>query len=101
MAKKIINIILFNSCYFIYLLLISFPNRILSDNCIIESFPELKYPKSETLLNGYILMMTTTGIYSFNPSYSITKFEHSYNFTEQQLLSENDILNQKYLNFQM
>ena len=99
MAKKIINIILFNSCYFIYLLLISFPNRILSDNCIIESFPELKYPKSETLLNGYILMMTTTGIYSFNPSYSITKFEHSYNFTEQQLLSENDIFKSKISQF--
>ena len=99
MAKNIINIIIFNDSYFIYLLLISLINRILSDNCIIESFPELKYPKSETLLNGYILMMTTTGIYSFNPLYSITKFEYSYNFTEQQTLSEKEIFNAQISQF--
>ena len=97
MVKNIINII-FNDSYFIYLLLISLINRILSDDCIIESFPELKYPKSETLLNGYILMVTTTGIYSFNPLY-ITKFEYSYNFTEQQILSEDEIFNAQISQF--
>ena len=74
-------------------------NIVLSDNCIIESFPDLQYLKSETLSNGYILMMTTTGIYSFNPLYSITKFEFSYNFTEEQILSYNDIFNAQISQF--
>ena len=62
MAKNIINIFFFKDYYFIFLLLNCFFIRVLSDNCIIESFPDLQYLKSETLLNGYILMMTTTGI---------------------------------------
>lgn len=92
MVKYIIKIFFFKDTYFIYLLLISFLNRVLLlDKCIIESFPELKYPKSETLLNGYILMIITTGIYSFNLLNSMTKFEYSYNFTQQQILSEDEI----------
>ena len=99
MAKNIINIFFFKDYYFIFLLLNCFFIRVLSDNCIIESFPDLQYLKSETLLNGYILMMTTTGIYSFNPLNSITKFEFSYNFTEEQILSYNDIFNAQISQF--
>ena len=93
MAENIINIFFLKDNYFILVLLICLFNKILSDNCIIDSFPGLQYLKSETLSNGHILMMSTTGIYSLNPSYSITEFEHSYNFTEKQKLSDNDIFN--------
>ena len=99
MAENIINIYFFKYNYFFLLLLICLLKRILSDNCIIDTFPDLQYLKSETLLNGYILMMTTTGIYSFNPLYSISEFEYSYNFTQKQNLSDNDIFNAQISQF--
>ena len=99
MAKNIINKLFFKVNYFLHLLLICLLNKVLSDNCIIESFPDLQFLKSETLLNGYVVMMTTTGIYTFNPSYSITKFEYSYNFTKQQILTNNDIFNAQISQF--
>ena len=99
MAKNIINKLFFKVNYFLHLLLICLLNKVLSDNCIIESFPDLQFLKSETLLNGYVVMMTTTGIYTFNPSYSITKFEYSYNFTKQQILTNNDIFNAQITQF--
>ena len=99
MAKNIINIFFFKDNYYILLLLICLINSVLSDNCIIDSFPDLQHLKSETLLNGYILMITTTGIYSFNPLYNITKFEFSYNFTEQQILSYDEIINAQISQF--
>ena len=99
MAENIINMNFLKDNYFILLLLICLFNRVLSDNCIIETFPDFQYLKSETLLNGYILMMTTTGIYSFNPLYSITEFEYSYNFTQEQKLSDNEIFDAQISQF--
>ncbi len=59
--------------------------KINSDDYLINSFPDLKYAKSKTLFNGYQIMVSEQGIFSFNPE--LTKIEYSYNFTESQKFS--------------
>lgn len=68
--------------YFIFSLLLI---NIYSDDCLTHSFPDLSYPKSKTLFNGYHIMVTAEGIFSFNPK--LTKIEYSYNFTTSQKFS--------------
>ena len=70
--KFILILLLFNLCY---------------NECIIHSFPDLHYPKAFTLENGYHLIVTSTGIYTFYPK--LSKFSSSYNFTEEQIISTN------------
>ena len=52
---------------------------------MIHSFPDSTYPKAKTLDNGYQLMITAQGIFSFNPQ--LSKVEYSYIFTESQKFS--------------
>ena len=47
--------------FFIY----TFINKILAEDCLTHSFSDLNYPKSLTLYNGYQLLVTSKGIYSF------------------------------------
>ena len=67
----------------IFLLLLLF--HLCFNDCIINSFPELNYPKARTLENGYHLMITTKGIFSLYPG--LSGISYSYNFTNEQILS--------------
>ena len=60
--------------------------KINSDDCLINSIPDLKYPKLKTLFNGYHIMVSVQGIFSINPG--LTKIEYSYIFTESQKFTE-------------
>ena len=68
---------------FILILLI----KLINSNCITHSFPDLYYPNALTLENGYHLMITSTGIYSFYPK--LTNISSFYIFTEEQKMSTN------------
>ena len=46
---------------------------------------DLSYVKALTLENGYILMVTKTGIFSFYPG--LASFAYNYNFTDEQILN--------------
>ena len=59
--------------------------KIYYNDCISHSFEDLNYPKGFTLENGYQLMVTSKGIYSFYPG--LTKIKYSYNFTNEQMMS--------------
>ena len=67
--------------FILYLLIF----RINSDDCILNNFPELKFPKSITLENGYVVMISLDGIYSFYPN--LMKIAFSYDFTDEQKVS--------------
>ena len=68
--------------FFIY----AFINKVLADdNCLTHSFTDLNYPKALTLYNGYQLLVTSKGIYCFDPDLSNIVFH--YNFTEEQKFS--------------
>ena len=64
--------------------------KILSDDCQITYLPKLHFPKSETLSNGYIIIITNTGIYSIDSLSNNYKINLSYNFTEEQKLTINN-----------
>ena len=66
-------------------ILYSFLRNILSEDCLTHSLTDLNFPKAKTLLNGYHLMVTSKGIYSFNPE--LTNILFSYNFTDEQKFS--------------
>ena len=68
---------------FIYLFFIKF---CYNSECLSHSFHELKYVKALTLKNGYHLMVTRTGIFTFYPS--LASFANSYNFTNEQILED-------------
>ena len=54
-----------------------------SDNdCLTHSFPDLNLPTALTLENGFHLVVTSTGIYSFFPK--LTKIKSNYNYTTDQ-----------------
>ena len=52
-----------------------------------QAFLDLNYPKGLTLENGYQLLVTNKGIYSFYPGLSSIKYY--YNFTEEQKITFN------------
>ena len=58
-----------------------------SNECEISFYSEITYSRTEMLSNGYKLMVSAEGIYSFIPSLSRTIY--SYNFTEEQKITEN------------
>jgi hypothetical protein len=58
-----------------------------SDECEISFYDDISYPKTESLSNGYKILISAEGIYSFIPSLSRTIY--SYNFTEEQKITEN------------
>ena len=60
-----------------------------SDKCEISFYNDITYPKTESLSNGYKIMITADGIYSFIPSLSRTIY--SYNFNETQKITANQI----------
>jgi len=57
----------------------------LAYDCLIHSLTDLDYPKALTLYNGYQLLVTSKGIYSFEPYKTNIAFH--YNFTEEQKFS--------------
>ena len=59
--------------------------EILTEDCLTHSLTDLNFPKVKTLVNGYHLMVTSKGIYSFNPE--LTNIAFSYNFTDEQTFS--------------
>ena len=67
-----------------------------NDDCIIDSFSDLNYPKVITLKSGYHLMVTRTGIFSFYPG--LSSFASQYIFTEDQKLSDNIDIMQNSIN---
>ena len=61
--------------------------KITHEDCQTHSFPELRFPKVITLLNGYKLMITIKGIYSFYSN--LSTMAYSYNFTSDQIPLDN------------
>ena len=76
-----------NSILMISILIYTLIQICLADDCLTHSFPDLNYPKSLTLYNGYQLLVTSKGIYSFEPDLSNIAFH--YNFTKEQKFSTN------------
>ena len=75
---------------FFKLILFSLFHLIYSDShkCEISFYSDITFPKIESLSNGYKIMITLDGIYSFIPTLSRTI--NSYNFTEnQKIISSN------------
>jgi hypothetical protein len=60
-----------------------------SDKCEISYYNDISYPKTQSLSNGYKIMITAEGIYSYIPSLSRTIY--SYNFNETQKITTNQI----------
>ena len=73
-------------------IIFSYINKGLAEDCLTHSLSDLNYPKALTLYNGYQLLVTSKGIYSFEPDLSNIVFH--YNFTEEQKFST-DITNFK------
>ena len=67
----------------IFFLIIKFCSN---TDCLSHSFYDLKYAKAITLENGYHLMITRTGIFTFYPS--LASFSYSYNFTDDQIMED-------------
>ena len=67
----------------IFILLLNFS---FNSDCLSHSFKDLKFGKVLTLENGYHLMITTTGIFTFYPS--LASFSYSYNFTDDQRIKD-------------
>ena len=63
----------------------AFINKVFAEDCLTHLFSDLNYPKALTLYNGYQLLVTSKGIYSFEPDLSNIVFH--YNFTEEQKFS--------------
>ena len=55
------------------------------DDCLTNSYQDLTFAKAKTLSNGYHLLISAEGIYSFKPH--LSKIVFSYNFTESQKFS--------------
>ena len=82
MMKYSLKIIFFENI-FIFILLLKF---CANTDCLSHSFHDLKYAKALTLENGYHLMITRTGIFTFYPS--LNSFSYSYNFTDAQIMQD-------------
>ena len=78
--------------FILYLLFL----KVYNGDCMTHSFPDSTYPKAKTLDNGYQLMITAQGIFSFNPQ--LSKVEYSYIFTESQKFSLKIYEMQKIIN---
>ena len=68
---------------FILLFLLKFCHN---EECKLVSFLDLRYVKALTLENGYQLMVTKTGIFSYYPG--LASFAYNYNFTDDQILDD-------------
>jgi hypothetical protein len=73
---------------FIEVLLLFLLYQVNCEDCNTHIFPDLNYLKSKTLINEYKIMITKTGIYSFDPK--LSNIEYSYNFTGNQVIPEED-----------
>ena len=69
--------------FFFHFLFFSFYLVICQEHTKTNSFPELKFPKSITLINGYIVVLTSSGIYSFYPNLDYKV--HSYEFKSDEI----------------
>ena len=68
---------------FIHFLFFLFYIVICQEDYKINFYPESKFPKSITLINGYKVVLTSTGIYSFYPNFDyIIK---TYNFSSDEI----------------
>ena len=74
-----------NFIQLIFFFIYTFINIVFSEDCLTHSFSDLNYPKALTLYNGYQLLVTSKGIYSFESDLSNIVFH--YNFTEEQKFS--------------
>ena len=74
-----------NFIQLISFIIYAFINKVFAEDCLTHSFSDLNYPKALTLYNGYQLLVTSKGIYSFEPDLSNIAFH--YNFTEEQKFS--------------
>ena len=70
--------------FIFHFLFFSFYLVICEEDLKTNSFPELKFPKSITLINGYIVVLTSSGIYSFYPN--LDNKVHSYEFQSDEIL---------------
>ena len=61
-----------------------------NEDCMTHSIPDQKYVKALTLENGFQLMVTTTGIFRFNPEFS--KISSVYEFTDKEQLEEGEMM---------
>ena len=77
---------LISKTFILFLLLF----KLYNNECLTHSFPELNYPIVFTLESEYQLMVTTKGIYSFNPT--LDKIVYSYNFTDEQKMIETNYI---------
>ena len=68
--------------------------KINCDDCNTHSFPDLNYLKAMTLSNGYKIMITKTGIYSFYPK--LSTIAYSYNYTGEQIIPDLDSISYVY-----
>ena len=68
--------------------------KINCEDCNTHSFPDLNYLKAMTLSNGYKIMITKTGIYSFYPK--LSTIAYSYNYTDQQIIPDGDSISYVY-----
>ena len=64
------------------------------EDCNTHTFPDLNYLKSKTLINEYKIMITKTGIFSFDPK--LSTIENSYNYTGNQTIPEEDSISYVY-----
>ena len=78
--------------HFIFFVIIKI---ILSDDCNTHTFSNNHFPKVLTLSNEYKLMISMSGIYSFNPT--LSSISYSYNFTSQQMPATNFEEGQSYI----
>ena len=83
--SKLLNNTLFKFIFFSLLYLIYSQ----TDECEISYYSDITYPKTESLSNGYKIMITPEGIFSFIPSLSRTIY--SYNFNETQKITIDQI----------
>ena len=81
-----INISLLDKVIIIYFIININLKRVYCDECLTHSYSELTFPKAKTLSNGFHLLISYEGIYSFSPH--LSKIIFSYNFTESQKFSK-------------
>ena len=74
--------------FFLFLVLFG---KIKTDNCLHNSYLDLNYVKTLTLENNYKVMLSKTGIYSYDED--LKDCVYSYDFTDDQKLPENEEVN--------
>ena len=80
---------------FFYFIIFVIIKKILSEDCNTHTFSEKHFPKVLTLSNGYKLMISMSGIYSFYPK--LSSIAYSYNFSSLQMPATNFEEGQSYI----